>query len=198
MDLSRVVVDRQEFDEVIDKVFENKKYWWTNKELGEKAQSWLEKFKEWLAGLFEGKIDSGQGEISRVFSIIVVVIVGIALMVALVLLGRYIYRAIKGRNELKEILGEEITKESTPISFRNKAAEYEKEENYRLSIRYYYIALLFQMHESKVLYIKNAMTNTEIYKSLEAKKYSECQRFKSIMETFNEAWYGLHIENEEN
>lgn len=196
MNLSRAIVNRKEFDEIVDKVFKNRKYWWKNKGLGQKTESWIEKFKEWLQSLFEGEVSSGKGEISRFFSMIIVMIVGIALAIALFLLGRYIFRAIKGRSKLREILGEEITKETTPETFRSKAMQCEKEGEYRLGIRYYYIALLFQMHENRILYLRNAMTNTEIYKSLVANKYPECQCFQSIMETFNEAWYGKHIESE--
>ena len=49
--------------------------------------------------------------------------------------------------------GEQITKETTPMSLRDKAKSYKMQNALRLSVRYAYIALLYQMHEKNLLYL---------------------------------------------
>lgn len=193
MNLGQVAASRDEFDKVLNKILSDPRYWKINKELREETNSWIEKLKKWLEETLSSRVDSMENAegISEVLSYVIVFIVGIALVVGVIMIILYFYNGIKSRRGLKEILGEKITEETTPNTLDHKALAYEGQGQYRLSIRYSYIALLLLMHENHVLELKDTMTNQEIYDCLVEEKFGDLDTFMRVMQVFNHAWYGM-------
>ena len=194
MNLGQVEKSQEEFNEVLHKVLSDPKYWRINKKLQEGTASCIERLKKWLEEILTSRIDNMENAegISEVLSYVIVFVVGIALIVGLIMVILYFYNSVNDRRGLKEILGEQITEETTPVSLDRKALAYEGEGKYRLSIRYSYIALLLLMHERNILVIKDTMTNKEIYDCLVKGKFNDLDRFDGIIKAFNHAWYGMH------
>ena len=194
MNLGQVVKSQDEFDKVLHKVLSDPKYWKINKKLQEETTSWIDRFKKWLEEILSSRIDNMENAegISEVLSYVIIFVVGVALIVGIIMVILYFYNGVKDRRGLKEILGEKITEETTPMSLDRKALVYEGQGQYRLSIRYSYIALLLLMHEKHVLVLKDAMTNQEVYECLIEGKFNDLDTFDDIMQVFNHAWYGMH------
>lgn len=194
MNLGQVAKSQDEFDKVLHKVLSDPKYWKINKKLQEEATSWIDKLRKWLEEILSSRIDNMENAegISEILSYVIIFIVGTMLVVGIIMVVLYFYNGVKDRRGLKEILGEKITEETTPMSLDRKALVYEGQGQYRLSIRYSYIALLLLMHENHVLVLKDAMTNQEIYECLIEEKFNDLDTFDDIMKVFNHAWYGMH------
>ena len=192
MENMQLAVHKREFDRVIEEVLEDKKYWHLNKEINQMTQSLLERLRDWLEKILSSRIkDLDQvGALSDILSIVIIVILGIILIALIAFAIHYVYKSINAHKKLDEILGEKITKETTPSTLLNKAGEFEAQGAYRMSIRYGYIGLLLLMHQKGLLYIEKSMTNTEIYESLKKKHYGRLKTFKRLMEVFNYTWYG--------
>lgn len=182
---------KEEFDYIVQDVLSLDKYRQKSNYFFEKIRELFDRLVEWLQEMITPDIGMGSyGEgIATGLSYTIVIVVGVILLIIVALVIRYIYNCCK-RNQVKEILGEAITEETTPISLMKKARSYEEENNYRMSIRYTYIALLLLMDDSKVLRIRNTMTNTEIYECLSGTGYRRLEEFRRLMTAFNETWYG--------
>lgn len=119
------------------------------------------------------------------------IIVAILLLIAIIVL--VIVTIIKGLDKdvrVKEILGEKITKETTSLTFKNKAEELQKKGRYREAIRYDFIAILLLMHEKRILYLDKAKTNKEIYLYLKKNPFTQIKKFGELIDIFNISWYG--------
>lgn len=65
------------------------------------------------------------------------------------------------------------------------------------AIRLDFIALLFLMHEKRLLYLEESKTNKEIEKTIKEKKLYNIDKFHYLSETFNAVWYGKKYCNQE-
>ena len=151
------IVSKEEFDEIVNQTMGLTE----NEELNKQAElikeTIAEKLSNWLENHFVSEMN-GVEDISGMadmISWILVILTGIVLLVLAICIGRIIYRKYKAKGKLKEILGEQITKETTPMSLRDKAKSYKMQNALRLSVRYAYIALLYQMHEKNLLYLED-------------------------------------------
>lgn len=192
MKVEQLAASKEEFDQVIQEILAEKEYWYLNKEANQAVHSLADKLREWLEKLLSSRMDDA-GEIatlSDTLSIVIIVILGIALIILIALIIKYVYESINERKKLDEILGEKITKETTPFTLLDKAKGFEAQGDYRMSIRFSYIGLLLLMHQEGLLYIEKSMTNAEIYECLKKENYISLERFQLIMEAFNYTWYG--------
>lgn len=192
MEMEQMVVSQGEFDTVIQEILSDEKYWHLNQKTNKIASSFLERLQDWLEQILSTRISDTHelAKTSDTLSIIIIVIMGVVLIILMTFIIKYVYQCINGRKKIEEILGEKITKETTPLSLLEKAKGFEVEGIYRMSIRYRYIGLLLLMHEKGLVYIEKSMTNTEIYECLKKDNYRGLEKFRLIMETFNYTWYG--------
>ena len=185
------IVSKEEFDKVIEGVLASKEYQYIPSKIEAFVEGIKEAILEWVESLLEGRIDtSGTSQLPQAVSIILALIVLIAGIAILALLIKYIYKCRSNRKKLHEILGEQISEETTPLTLLEKGEGYAVNGDYRIGIRYRYIALLLLLHEEGVLHIRNAMTNQEIYNALEKKQYNHLESFSRVMTSFEYIWYG--------
>lgn len=192
MEMEQMVVSQGRFDTVIQEILWEQEYCYLSQRTSKIASSFLEKLQNWLEKILSTRIrDTHQlAKVSDLLSVIIIVLMSAVLIILMAFIIKYVYQCINGRKKIEEILGEKITKETTPLSLLEKAKGFEVEGIYRMSIRYRYIGLLLLMHEKGLLYIEKSMTNTEIYECLKKDDYRGLEKFKIIMETFNYTWYG--------
>lgn len=186
-----MIVSEEIFDQTVQEVMAQSKYYYLNSKLAKETKNILNRIREFIKGLLKSRMNDPVA-IKKTTDIVtwgVIVIVCIAIILVIVFIVRKTSENRRNRR-VEEILGEKITKETTPVTLMKKAQEYEKESDYRLSIRYSYIGLLLLFTEQKIIYIEKAMTNEEIYQRLEEQQFKELTRIKKIMSQFDATWYG--------
>lgn len=193
-----MAVSKEVFDQTVNEVLAQNKYFYLNNQLGEMAETFLEKLKRWIDELLSSRISDEQTveKLSDIACTVIEVLVIVCIALLLMLVIRSIYRSRKNR-KIDEILGEKITKETTPFTLLDKARRFETKEEYRMSIRYSYIGLLLLMHEKKLLYIEKSMTNTEIYNALRDNTFGRLTQMKQLMKHFEYTWYGQNAYSQE-
>lgn len=185
------IVSKEEFDEVVEEVLASKEYQYIPSKIEAFLNHITERLMDWLEDLMEGKLDiSSTNQVPKVVSIILAVLVLVASIIVLAWLIKYIYKCMRNGKKLQEILGEQISEETTPYTLLEQGKDYAVKGDYRTSIRYRYIAFLLLLHEQDILHIKNAMTNQEIYNALKKKQYNHLEDFKKLMTHFEYTWYG--------
>ena len=115
-----------------------------------------------------------------------VVLIGVVVVYAVL----FLLQQIKSTPQVKEILGEKITADTTPQSLKEQAAYYEAEGHLRKAIRYQFIALLYLMHQQSILYLDQSKTNQEISTYLKENNFSRLKVFQNLVAIFNAIWYG--------
>lgn len=192
--MMQTVAEKETFDQVLDQVLASPRYWGINQAITDQVQSLTDKISQWLEALithYIKGIDNAK-QLSTLLSVIIIIVISIILITALIYLIRYIYKCVIASKKVEEILGEKITKETTPFTLKEKGEFYRQQGEYRMSIRYSYIGLLLMMHEKGLLHIEKTMTNKEIYECLEEKGYQDLAAIKEVMAIFNTVWYGHH------
>lgn len=186
-----MIVSEEAFNQTVQEVMAQNKYFYLNNQLSQSAQSIWERIREWIKELLSSRISdlAVVEQTTDVICWVLIVIVVAALILTIILIAKKIYQNRKNRR-VDEILGEKITDETTPVTLIKKAQKFEKEADYRLSIRYSYIGLLLLITEQRIIYIEKSMTNQEIYQSLEKSQFKELNQIKKLMNQFDATWYG--------
>lgn len=181
-----------EFDNVIKGILNSLEYKHLNNVLREFIDNIKDFLFQWFIKILQ-KIDiklANPTEISKKLSVWFMII-GILIIAAIIIIIIVKFNKVLGRNpKVKEILGERITKETTPENLREKAVFFKNEGDLRQSVRYDFIALLLLMHEKNLVYLESNKTNYEIYESIRKSGFTMLDELKSQIEIFNAAWYG--------
>lgn len=183
---------KKEFDYVVNKIIQKSEY----AHLKYSLKDFLAKIKkaitDWLFRLLEKNFSNLKNsfEISDTLSTIFMIIGIILICAIIVIIIVKINKTFEKQGEIKEILGEKISNNTTPNSLRNKAESFKKYGDYRKAIRYDFIAVLLLMHRKNVVYLDETKTNKEIYKYLLKNEYSMSSNFKLLADSFNYYWYG--------
>lgn len=180
----------ENFEKVIQDILNSPEY--SHLRTKEKGifDSFYERLVKWLEDLIldafggEGYIQGDGKFVSSLFVIFIIVAV-IALIIFILFKTKRSY----GRRP-KDILGEKIHGDTTPLSLRTRVEEALRQGDYREAVRLQYIALLLLLHEGKFLYLEDSMTNYEIYIKLKNNNFHSLDAFAYIMEVFNSVWYG--------
>ncbi|MGM0369508.1 MAG: hypothetical protein ACQEP9_03755 [Bacillota bacterium] len=151
---------------------------------------WKDQLVKWLLQQAQNKDWSLNPDwldlLANLVIIVGIIVIGIVIIYSIL----YLVKSFKQDNQVEEILGEEITEETTPNSLRAKAEQLQQAGQLRRSIRYDFIALLYLMHQQSLLYLDQAKTNQEIYLYLEETKFFGLDSFKELVTIFNATWYG--------
>ncbi len=151
--------------------------------LYERLGKWLEEF---LYNAFGGEgYIQGDGKLISSLFIILIISAFFALIIFIIFKTQRSYVS-----RPKDILGEKIHGDTTPVSLRNRAEEALRQGDYREAVRLHYIALLLLLHEGKLLYLEDSMTNYEIYIKLKNNDFHSLDTIADVMEVFNSVWYG--------
>lgn len=183
---------RTEFDKAVDRVLSRPEY----VHLKGGIQDFFESIKEAIGHWFRKVLEKVFSDLSPSSSIpkstaIVFLIIGlIGFLAIVVFIAVKASRTFSRKPAIKEILGEKIGAGTTTNSLREKAAAYMKNGEYRLAVRYEYIALLLFMHEKNVIYLDETKTNDEITTYLAKKDFKPISVFRDLVQLFNASWYG--------
>lgn len=190
--LFNFIISKTEFDSKVREILQRSDY----VQLANNIKDWVENLKEriirWIMDLLDNTFEnmpSSKG-ISENLSIIfiiagILIITGIVVFIA-VRMGKVFER----NSRVKEILGESIGEGVTTASLRRKASEYADAADFRMAVRYEYIALLLLLHEKNLIYLEDTKTNEEIIKSLLESKFSMLDVLQNMAVMFNASWYG--------
>ncbi len=188
--LSLRIASEQDFRESVYDIVNSPQYSHLKSVKNKALQGFFQKLNNWFEDLFKKAFGSSSSvaENSDVISAIftVIAVIGIfALIIFLILRAKNNYY-----RRPKEILGEEIHEDTTPLSLRKQARSLGDKGELRQAIRLEYIALLLLLHENKSLYLEDSMTNYEIYLSLKKDGFYSLKDMEELMGTFNYTWYG--------
>lgn len=84
----------------------------------------------------------------------------------------------------------------TSKELAEKAAQFEKEKNFRLAIRYYYIAIIVLLEERQILSYQPFYTNWEYHRHLIKIGYTDTA-LEYLTRMFDRTWYGYYNVNPE-
>ncbi len=122
--------------------------------------------------------------------VILAIIVLLVLILTVVFILLMVMRK-RRKKKVKTILGEKIDKNSTVLSFLDKSKSFEEEGQYRYAMRLHFIAVLFYLHQSNILYHDHTMTGLEMIDKLKKDGFKAIVEFESLVHQFNTVWYGM-------
>ena len=199
------IISREEFQEVMDEVISDYKY-----QALLRGESFLEKVREkldeladsiikWLTRLFQKRAEVPETDTwSETMQNLFLAFAAIIAIVIITFIVLNVIKLFRGKGKIKEILGVEISKETTPNSLKNQAEEYEKKKDYTSAVRYHYIAFLLLLHNQHIIFLEETKTNEEIYTYLKKENYPNLQVLKEVIDVFNAIWYGKKDISDEN
>lgn len=193
--ISLIITSKPEFQRSVDKILNSVEY----SHLKNDTRSFIERIREAIArkileffqkNLSGIKLSSNASEtLPNIFMIIGVLV----LIVLIVLIVLKTNKALSKKRRIKEILGEKIDEATTPVTLRQKAAQFKEKGDLRQAIRFDFISMLLLLHESSILYLDETKTNEEIYKYLKREKFFMLEDIKYLMNIFNSTWYGNKV-----
>ncbi|WP_026476869.1 hypothetical protein [Alkaliphilus transvaalensis] len=190
-----MIAAKSEFDHIVKEILESPRY----RHLGNGRENGLDELRkwlvDWLSRLLE-RLSSNEMEISPVvadrLSVLALIIGLVFITTIVVFIAVKLNKTFEKNDRVKEILGEKIDDLTTPNSLRAKAEEIQLQGDFRLAVRYDFIALLLLLHRSKIIYLNEAKTNEEIYRCLIEGNFKSLEEIKWLINTFNSVWYGLN------
>jgi hypothetical protein len=186
-----MIPTRPEFDKTINKILQGSEY----KHLRNPITDFLDYIKDaisrFIFGLLKGTFSVVKASsISKSLSSIFIILGILTICAIIILIFMRINKTQVKKKRVKEILGEKIDIRTTPNSLRQKASIKETEGEFRLAIRYEFIAILLLMHQLNLLYLDETQTNEEIHNYLKAKHFTYIGGIKELINIFNYIWYG--------
>lgn len=148
--------------------------------------------ESWVIKTLERLFD--QPAVSTPFSgsvSVAVIILSAVALIALLLWAVTFFTGMFGRSpQLRGILGEAITAETTPETLKEKARMAEQAGDMRQAVRFGFIAVLLKMHRARLVFLDETWTNQELYLHLEKTSFVSLEALKALMDAFNASWYG--------
>lgn len=161
---------------------------------------WWARFKQWLADLLKDLFSiSDAGQASKVVDMAL----KIAGVIIFLLVIYFIFKAVMNK-EGKWVFGKSSDKNIIPVTdiennihatdFQKLIAEAEKDNNYRLAIRYYYLWLLKGLTNAEIIEYDVEKTNSDYYNEITSKTIKDEFSYTSYL--YNYIWYGEFDVNE--
>ena len=162
---------------------------------------WWTRFKQWLSDLFKDLFNlNSAGQASRMTD----VALKIAGVIIFLLVIYFIFRAVMN-DEGTWVFGKSSDKKIIPVTdietnihttdFRELIADAEKEGNYRLAIRYYYLWLLKTLTHAEMIAYDVEKTNSDYFNEIASKEIKD--EFSYLSYLYNYIWYGEFDVNEQ-
>jgi hypothetical protein len=165
-----------------------------NYERTKETSGWWTRFKQWLSDFWQSlfNIDS-EGKAAKLTDIML----NIAAVIIVLLVVYFIYKAIVNK-EGKWVFGKSSDKNIIPVSsvennihdtnFETLISSAEKEQHYRLAVRYYYLWLLKELSNHGVITYDAEKTNSDY--QLEILDAQNSEKFAYTSYLYNYIWYG--------
>lgn len=185
-------ITKSEFDKAVDRVLSKPEYAHLKRGIQDFIENIKEAITQWLRELLDNTFSNlpSAPSISKNMATVFLVIGLVGFLAIAVLIAVKAGRTFSRKAAIKEILGERIDAGTTTASLREKAAVHLKNGEYRLTVRYEYIALLLLMHKKNLIYLDETKTNDEIAIYLEKNDFKPISIFKNLISMFNASWYG--------
>ncbi len=159
-----------------------------------KSSGWWTRFKQWLSDFFRDLFNmKNQGQASKVTD----TALKIAGVIIFLLVIYFIFKAVMN-DEGSWVFGKSSDKNIIPVTdiennihitnFKSLIEEAEKNNNYRLAIRYYYLWLLKSLTENEIIEYDVEKTNSDYKNEITSKNIKEEFSYTSYL--YNYIWYG--------
>lgn len=193
--LRLIETSQKDFNDNVNKVLENPKYSYLKAE----TNSYIERIRKNIRDKLNEFFEDGFSEFSIDKGAVKAVIIALVLLIIAIIIFIVIRNIMKfeRRSTIKNIFGEEIDENTTPVTLKDKALKAAEAGDFREAIRYDYIALLFLMHEKDLIYLEETKTNEEIYNYLRTKMFYLLDDMRICIDVFNLVWYGHKDGNKE-
>jgi hypothetical protein len=188
--LDTAPIDKREFDN-LKEIYEGNEFIYER--TVDNSGIWT-RFKQWLSDFFKNLFDiNSDAKAADITDIILKVFY----VVIFLLVVFFIVKAIINK-EGSWIFGKSSDKTIIPVTdienniyetdFKSLIIEAEKEDNYRLAIRYYHLWLLKSLSEAEIIDYDVEKTNSDYYLEIENKDTKEEFSYTSYL--YNYIWYG--------
>lgn len=190
-------LERREFEDVKEKYQGDDFVYERNIE----NSGWWTRFKQWLNDLFRDLFNlNSAGQASKAVDIAL----KIAGAIIFLLVIYFIFKAVMN-DEGKWVFGKSSDKNLIPVTdiennihatdFKQLIAEAEKDSNYRLAIRYYYLWLLKGLTTAEIIDYDVEKTNSDYYNEITSQSVKDEFSYTSYL--YNYIWYGEFDVNEQ-
>jgi flagellar basal body-associated protein FliL len=123
----------------------------------------------------------------------------VVLMVALIVVGGVFmwkkFHKVLGRSDEENVLVEEAERNLNKVDFEKLIENAYKAQNYRLSVRFFYLKILKSLSERQLIEYEYQKTNHEYY--YEIKDENLLNLFKDLSLVFDYCWYGEYQADEQ-
>lgn len=162
---------------------------------------WWTRFKQWLSDKFQNLFNiKDKGQASKIVDLSI----KIGGVILFILVIYFIFKAIINK-EGNWVFGKSSKKNIIPVidietniegtDFKNLISQAEKNSNYRLAIRYYYLWLLKKLTLAEIINYDVEKTNNDYKNEIEIKSIKEEFEYTSYL--YNYIWYGEFDVNDE-
>ena len=159
-----------------------------------KNSGWWSRFKQWLSDFFKDLFDiNSDAKASNITD----VLLKIFYVVIFILVVFFIVKAIINK-EGKWVFGKSSDKGIIPVTdiesniyeadFKTLISSAEKDNNYRLAIRYYYLWLLRSLSQAEIIEYDVEKTNSDYYYEITSDTLKKEFSYTSYL--YNYIWYG--------
>lgn len=165
-----------------------------NYQTTEASSGWWTRFKQWLSTIIKDLLNlQDKGKASKFTNYML----STGAFIICVLVIYFIFKAVINK-EGKWVFGKSsddsilpitsVEKELKNTDFKTLIASAEKENNYRLAIRYYYLWLLKALNEAEVIAYDPDKTNSDYQYEIKKNELRESFAYTSYL--YNYIWYG--------
>lgn len=163
---------------------------------------WWSRFKQWLSDFFKSLFDINSdakaaditGIILKIFYVVIFILVIFFIVKAIINKeGKWVF----GKSSDKSIIPvTDIESRIYETDFKSLIKAAEKDNNYRLSIRYYYLWLLKDLSEAELIDYDVEKTNSDYYYEITSDSLKK--EFSYLAYLYNYIWYGeFSIDNQQ-
>ena len=143
----------------------------------------------WLFKALEGRISSTG---LRIWQLVLIGLGTLSLAFVLGYVGRHLQRAVTAETELAA--NDRIEENLSAVTALSKAQAMSNSGDYRMAVRYLYLAALLQLEERGLLRYDRSRTNREYLRDINRSGMAQFPRlsdnFAEVVEIFNSVWYG--------
>lgn len=165
-------------------------YQWSEEAPPSPLEEWIarqfERFVNWLFGALEGSISSTG---LRIWQLILIGLGALALVFVLGYMGRHLRKVIAAEAELGS--DDHIEENLSASAALSKAQAMSDSGDYRMAVRYLYLAALLQLEERGLLRYDRSRTNREYLGDIKRRRIlGLSDSFTEVVEVFDRVWYG--------
>lgn len=183
---------QETYDSAVEKILDQPGYQHLRLPWADFIENFRENIEGWVIWALERLFD--QAAVSTPISgglSVAVIILSAAALIGLVLLAASLMTGVfRPSPQVRGILGEPVTAETTPESLMARSQASESAGDIRQAMRLGFIALLLKMHRSRLVFLDETWTNQELYLYLEKSRFASLHALKELMDGFNASWYG--------